>query len=70
MRRFLPIVLLCLLALVPTGCKKARLRAQLKELMGSTIVLPEKISCVYNGEIFPMPDSLRSKAKLIPQVQK
>lgn len=68
MRRIVPIVFLCLLALTPTSCKKARLRAQLKELMGSTIVLPEKISCVYNGEVFPMPDSLRSKAKLIVYV--
>lgn len=65
MRHILPIVLLCLLTIASTGCKKARLRAQLKELMGSTIVLPEKISCVYDGEVFPMPESLRSKAKLI-----
>lgn len=65
MRRILLLAFLCLLAVSFTGCKKARLRAQLKELMGSTIVLPEKISCVYNGEVFPMPDSLRSKAKLI-----
>ena len=65
MRRILLLVILCLLAVATTGCKKARLRAQLKELMGSTIVLPEKISCVYNGEVFPMPDSLRKKPKLI-----
>lgn len=65
MRRILLLVMLCLLAVATTGCKKARLRAQLKELMGSTIVLPEKISCVYNGEVFPMPDSLRDKPKLI-----
>ena len=64
MRRILLIMVLCLLAVASTGCKKARLRAQLKELMSSTIVLPEKISCVYNGEVFPMPDSLRDKAKL------
>lgn len=65
MHRILLLALLCLLALVPTSCKKAKMRAQLKELMGSTIVLPEKIECVYNGEVFPMPDSLRGKAKLI-----
>lgn len=65
MRRIVSIVLLCLLALVSTSCKKAKLRAQLKELMGSTIVLPEKILCVYNGEVYPMPDSLQGKAKLI-----
>ena len=33
--------------------------------MGSTIVLPEKITCVYNGEIYPMPDSLRRVPKLL-----
>lgn len=65
MRRILLIMVLCLLAVALTGCKKARLRAQLKELMSSTIVLPEKITCVYNGEVFPMPDSLRDKDKLI-----
>ena len=65
MRRILPIVILCFLAVASTGCKKAQLRRQLKELMGSTIVLPEKISCVYNGEVYPMPDYLREKAMLI-----
>lgn len=65
MRRILPIAILCFLAVASTGCKKAQLRRQLKELMGSTIVLPEKISCVYNGEVYPMPDSLRDKAKLL-----
>ena len=64
MRRILLISFLCLLAVATTGCKKARLRAQLKELMGSTIVLPDRVSCVYNGEAFPMPDFLREKAKL------
>ena len=59
------LIALCFLIFVATGCKKARLRAQLKDLMASTIVLPEKISCVYNGEIFPMPDSVRNKVKLI-----
>lgn len=65
MRRTLLIATLCLLAVALCGCKKARLRAQLMELMGSTIVLPENISCVYNGEVYPMPDSLREKPKLI-----
>ena len=57
--------MLCILAVASTGCKKARLSAQLKELMSSTIVLPEKITCVHSGEIFPMPDFVRNKAKLI-----
>jgi hypothetical protein len=59
------IFLLLLFVVASTGCKRAQLRAQLKELMGSTIVLPEKTTCVHNGEIYPMPDSLRNKPKLI-----
>ena len=65
MRRILLIAFFCSLAVAATGCKKAQLRRQLKELMGTTVVLPEKISCVYNGEVYPMPDSLRDKAMLI-----
>ena len=33
-------------------------------MMGSTIVLPEKITCVQNGEVFQMPEELREKSKL------
>lgn len=65
MRRVLPIVVLCLLAASFTGCKKAKIRMQLKELMSATIVLPERISMVYDGVISSMPDSLRSVPKLI-----
>ncbi len=43
MRRILLIAAMCLLAVTSTGCKKAQLRRQLKEQMGTTIVLPEKI---------------------------
>ena len=59
------IALLCLLAVVSTGCKKAKLRSQLKELMAATIVLPDSIACIYKGEVYPMPDSLRDRSKLI-----
>lgn len=65
MRRVLPIVVFCLLAASFTGCKKAKLRSQLKELMASTIVLPDRITCINNGEVYPMPDSLRDRPKLI-----
>ena len=64
-RVFLFVVLFVVLAVAMTGCKKAKLRSQLKELMGSTIVLPERITCIDNGETYPMPDSLRNRAKLI-----
>lgn len=65
MRRILLLAFLCFLAVSFSGCKKAKLRAQLKGLMGSTIVLPDKITCVNNGKEYPMPDSFRDKAKLI-----
>lgn len=65
MRRIFFVICLCVLALTLTGCKKARMRSQLKGLMESTISLPEKITCVENGETYPMPDSLRGRAKLI-----
>ena len=65
MRRILLLAFLCLLAVSFTGCKKARLRAQVRELMKSTITLPKDISCVFNGKVYPMPDSLRKGTKLI-----
>jgi hypothetical protein len=65
MRRTVTIIFLCILAVSVTGCRKARVRSQLKGMMESTVVLPEKVSCVFGGEVFPMPDSLRNKAKLI-----
>ncbi|SKC58874.1 hypothetical protein SAMN06298214_1547 [Bacteroidales bacterium WCE2004] len=68
MRRTVLLICLCALALSLTGCKKARLRSQVKTLMESTITLPEKVTCVDNGHAYPMPDSLRSKAKLIVYV--
>ncbi len=65
MRRVLLILTLLLLAVASTGCKKAKLRSQQKELMAATIVLPDRITCIYNGEVYPMPDPLRDRAKLI-----
>ena len=58
-------VLLSALVLVLTGCEEMRLRSQVKKLMASTVVLPEKVVRIAGGEVLPMPDSLREKAKLI-----
>jgi len=33
--------------------------------MGSPVILPERVSCVYDGELFSMPDSLRNQTKFI-----
>lgn len=65
MRRILLFSFLCFLAIATNSCKKARLRAQLKELMGNTVVLPDSLLCVYHGAYSRMPDSLHNKPKLI-----
>lgn len=65
LRRLILITCLGLSVFFVSGCKKAKLRSQLKELMASTIVLPDKITCVNNGLEYPMPDSLRDRTKLI-----
>lgn len=65
MRRALILATLFLLAATTIGCKRVRVVAQTVRLMRSTVVLPENIFCVHEGEIFPMPDSLRSKTKFI-----
>ena len=66
MRRLLPIILLFVFATVcMSGCRDAETRRTLRRMMGSTVVLPEKVTCVQNGEVFPMPEELRSRPKLI-----
>ena len=56
LRHFMLAALLGLSVFVTSGCKKAVLRSQLKELMASTVVLPDSITCVNNGVVYPMPD--------------
>ncbi len=65
MRRLLILATLCLLATLSTGCKGLRLATRVTKLMKSTVVFPERVACVQDGEVFPMPDSLRTKTKFI-----
>ena len=65
MKRSALFVLLLTLVLVATGCEEMRLRSQVRKLMASTVVLPEKVIRIAGEEMLPMPDSLREKAKLI-----
>lgn len=65
MRRALILATLFLLVVTTTGCKRVRIIVQTARLMQSTITLPEKISCVRDGEVSLMPDSLRNKTKFI-----
>ena len=46
---WLILIALCFLALASTGCKRAQLRAQLKEMIGATVVLPKKIDRIFKG---------------------
>lgn len=59
------ICIVCLSIIIFSSCSKMHLRSQLKDLMGSTVSLPDNISCIYNGMVFPMPDSLRHKRMLL-----
>ena len=66
MRKALPIILfLSIAAACLSGCRDAETSRTLRRMMGSTVVLPEKVTCVQNGEVFPMPEELRSRPKLI-----
>lgn len=58
-------MILCLATTGLASCRKFETRRMLRKMMGSTVVLPEKVLCVQNGEVFPMPEELRSKPKLI-----
>lgn len=65
MRRLLFIAALCLLAFASTGCKKAQLRRQLYSIIDRRIDFPKEVVCVSNGRVYPLPDSVRRKAKMI-----
>lgn len=65
MRRFFLIVCIGILAVAATGCQAVRLRLQLRELMRGTIVLPERVTCESEGEVYPMPEALRERPKLM-----
>lgn len=51
-----------------SGCnlsEKLVTRQLLKKMIGSTVVIPEKVTCIQEGNAFPMPEELRNKTKLI-----
>lgn len=65
MRRTCLLFVFSLLVIVFAGCGKRKIYGQLRDLLDSTIILPEKVIGVYDGRTFIMPDSLRSKTKFI-----
>ena len=65
MRYSLLFFTLNLLLFCTVGCERAQLRTQFKGLTTNTIILPKKINCVNNGEVYQMPDSLENKPKMI-----
>jgi len=50
------------------GCERMRLRRDIQRIMESRIVLPQEVSVAQGGEVYPMPDSVRSKPKMIVYV--
>ena len=65
--KFFPPLLGVLLAVVLafSSCHRQRFREQFAEVMNNSISFPEKVSCVWKRELYPMPDSLSGKTKLI-----
>ena len=54
--------------LLISGCnlsEKYATRQLLKKMIGSTVVLPEKVTCIQGGNSFPMPETLRTTPKFI-----
>ena len=45
--------------------EKHATRQLLKKMIGSTVVLPENVTCIQGGDSFPMPETLRTTSKLI-----
>ncbi len=65
MRQTLLLFCLCSLAIISTGCWNIKLKWQLRELMNSSVTLPKNVSCIYDGCVMSMPDSLRGKKRVI-----
>lgn len=68
MRPLLRILLMTLLCTLVSGCnlsEKHTTRKLLKKMIGSTVVLPEKVTCIQGGDSFQMPEDLRTMPKLI-----
>jgi len=69
MRPLLRILLMTMMScILISGCnlsEKHATRQLLKKMIGSTVVLPEKVTCIQGGNSFPMPETLRTTPKFI-----
>lgn len=69
MRFLLRILLMTMMScILISGCnlsEKLVTRQLLKKMIGSTVVIPEKVTCIQEGNAFPMPEDLRTMPKLI-----
>lgn len=54
-----------ILALTICGCRQSAMLPEIERMLESSVSYPEKIVCVQNGEIFPVPDSVLSAPKLL-----
>ncbi len=67
MRRAIHLLLVFVVSVL-TCCNRFETRKILRKMIGSTVVLPEKFTCGQYGEVFPMPEELRMRPKLIVYV--
>ena len=65
MHHFNLIFYLFLLFFCSIGCNRPHLRRQLRDQIGSTVVLPEQIICIEEGSLIPIPKQILDSSKLI-----
>jgi len=68
LQSLLALLLLLVPVLLSTGCDSVRLRRDIQRIMESRIVLPQEVSVAFGGEVYPMPDSVKHKPKMIVYV--
>ncbi len=63
--RLAALTLLLVTVFLSAGCESVRLRRDIQRIMESRIVLPHYVSVAFGGDVYPMPDSVRHKPKMI-----
>ena len=61
----IPVLVTVSLCFFLTGCGRFYLRKNLKQMIGSTVMLPTDMSMVINGEITTVPNNLIFRPKLV-----
>ena len=65
-RKRIPVILIVAIATAClSGCHRLEMRKMLRKMMGSTVVLPENITCYNNGIWSELNDSIRDTPKFV-----